>query len=303
MTSDLTLLAAAPSAVPTASVGQILLVAGVMLVVAIAVTAVAYAVGGFQSLPHKPAMREPGSGLPLAVALCIALLMMLVPAQIAFAIGYLPGDGADIPPAKLYVVSGISSLLAAGAAVLTIGVFRRIGYPARLQLGGRALLAGVKYGPGWLAVVMPWMLCAAYVASAVFVSMGQPPNRTHQLLTQMNEAESPGTLAIFIVTAVVIAPLFEEILFRGLIQNGLAALFESIAGTTTTTQSTAPRWAAILMTAGGFALIHELWSAPLIFLLAVMLGWLYERCRSLWVPIFVHVGFNAFFTAVSLSQP
>ena len=295
---SITLAAAAPAAVPDVSVGQILMVAAGFFLIGVWATAIAYAVGGFRSLPHKPAMREPGSGVPLAVALCVALLMMLIPAQVAFAVGYLPGGGAEIPPDKLYVVSGISSLLSAGAAVLTIGVFRRSGYPARLQLGGRALLAGLKYGPGWLAVVMPWMLCAAYVASAVLVSLGQAPNKTHQLLTQMNQAESPGTLAIFIVTAVVIAPLFEEILFRGLIQNGLAAAFESLAGTTTT----APRWAAILMTAGGFALVHELWSAPLIFLLAVMLGWLYERCRSLWVPIFVHVGFNAFFTLVSLSQ-
>jgi len=59
-------------------------------------------------------------------------------------------------------------------------------------------------------------------------------------------------------------------------------------------------WAAILITSVLFASIHELWTAPLIFLLAVFLGYAYERTRSLWTTITIHLVFNATSTIIYL---
>lgn len=53
-----------------------------------------------------------------------------------------------------------------------------------------------------------------------------------------------------------------------------------------------PSWVAIFVTSGVFAIIHEAWTAPLIFLLALCLGYAYERTNNLWIPITMHAIFN-----------
>jgi membrane protease YdiL (CAAX protease family) len=59
-------------------------------------------------------------------------------------------------------------------------------------------------------------------------------------------------------------------------------------------------WAAILITSLLFASVHEAWSAPLIFLLAVFLGYAYERTGTLWTTITIHLVFNATSTIIYL---
>lgn len=66
-----------------------------------------------------------------------------------------------------------------------------------------------------------------------------------------------------------------------------------------------PAWAAIFLTSLAFASAHEAWTAPIIFVLSVMLGYVYERTGSLWTSIVVHAGFNILSTVyflVSLSN-
>ena len=80
--------------------------------------------------------------------------------------------------------------------------------------------------------------------------------------------------------AVVIAPVTEELVFRGLILRGLLG-----------------RWhpaAAILFSAGLFALVHfNPVQAPVALLLGLLTGWLYVRTRSLGLCIVAHALNNA----------
>ncbi len=57
-------------------------------------------------------------------------------------------------------------------------------------------------------------------------------------------------------------------------------------------------WVAIFITSLGFALLHPSWSWPAIFVLAVGLGYLYERTGNLWAPIIVHLLFNSLQTII-----
>jgi membrane protease YdiL (CAAX protease family) len=59
-------------------------------------------------------------------------------------------------------------------------------------------------------------------------------------------------------------------------------------------------WVAILVTSLLFASVHEAWTAPLIFLLAVFLGYAYERTGSLWTTITIHLVFNSTSTIMYL---
>ena len=80
--------------------------------------------------------------------------------------------------------------------------------------------------------------------------------------------------------AVVIAPVTEEIVFRGLILRGLLGRWRPMA--------------AILFSSGLFALVHfNPAQAPVALLLGLLTGWLYARTRSLGLCILAHAPNNA----------
>ena len=80
--------------------------------------------------------------------------------------------------------------------------------------------------------------------------------------------------------AVVIAPVTEEIVFRGLILRGLLGRWRPMA--------------AILFSSGLFALVHfNPAQAPVALLLGLLTGWLYARTRSLGLCILAHALNNA----------
>jgi membrane protease YdiL (CAAX protease family) len=95
---------------------------------------------------------------------------------------------------------------------------------------------------------------------------------------------------LIIVTAVVVVPVFEEMLFRGLFQT----LFRSL---------TRRPWLSILMSSGLFATVHlniEHW--PALFVLAMCMGYSYEKSGSLFRPIFIHSLFNIIAIISALNQ-
>jgi membrane protease YdiL (CAAX protease family) len=117
----------------------------------------------------------------------------------------------------------------------------------------------------------------------------------HGLLTIMQESESWAATVALIVSAVVVAPLVEEIIFRGLVQSALLDLV-----------GRERRWRVIACAALLFATIHVgptiPWQVlPGIFVLGLVLGWLYERHGSLLPSILLHAGFNACNVAMALS--
>jgi len=84
---------------------------------------------------------------------------------------------------------------------------------------------------------------------------------------------------IMIITAVIMAPIFEEIIFRGIIQKGLI------------NKGVQP-WKAILFASVVFGLIHgNPWQFVGAVLLGGVLGLVYYKTKSLLLPILLH-GFN-----------
>ena len=97
-------------------------------------------------------------------------------------------------------------------------------------------------------------------------------------------------ILVFIV-AVVIAPVLEEMIFRGLFQTVIRSLLETRSSGLGVRY---PAWIAIFISSGLFSMVHgniAHWLA--LFLLGVCLGYAYEKSGSLFRPIFIHAFFNA----------
>ncbi len=97
---------------------------------------------------------------------------------------------------------------------------------------------------------------------------------------------------LIIITAIVVGPVLEEMLFRGMFQTMIRSLFEIRNSKIKILNGT---WLAILISSGLFAMVHaNAGHWPVLFILALCLGYSYEKSGSLLRPIFIHSFFNAF---------
>lgn len=93
---------------------------------------------------------------------------------------------------------------------------------------------------------------------------------------------------LIIIVAVVIAPVLEEMLFRGLFQTMVRSFLENVRFGVV-----GPAWQAIAISSIVFAMAHQdaaHW--PALLILGACLGYAYEKSGSLFRPIFIHALFN-----------
>lgn len=128
-------------------------------------------------------------------------------------------------------------------------------------------LAALSYGGFWLLWGPLSLLAPDFVRS--YALEGMP-----DLLTRGN----PARLVLDIVAIVIVAPVVEEILFRGFLLHRWSARW----GTTT----------GVILSSAVFAILHVELVGHFIF--GVTMAALYVRTQSLWVPIAAHAANNAF---------
>jgi len=145
---------------------------------------------------------------------------------------------------------------------------------------------------------------ALFIIPATFVTLagmaivttwlGYPPPRlAHTMLEAIRDADSPAVALGLAMVPILLAPVIEEPMFRGMMQTVLrhAAGFE--------------RWPTIIITSVLFSLVHLAavpWqSMPGLFVLSLGLGYAYERTGKLWAPMAIHALFNAVNVTLVLS--
>jgi len=99
-------------------------------------------------------------------------------------------------------------------------------------------------------------------------------------LTVVVQNPQPLLRVLMFVFLIFIAPVFEEMLFRGMLQSVMRGL-------------TRRPWEAIAMTSVFFAVSHPWTHLPALFVLSCCMGYAYEKSGSLMRPIFIHALFNA----------
>jgi membrane protease YdiL (CAAX protease family) len=213
----------------------------------------------------------------------------------------------------------------------------------RMTSGGRLRDLGLSF-EGWprqVAVGAVAALSAApFVYSIQFLAIRIWDSSAHPLQKMLLDEFSPGVAELAILSGVILAPVVEELVFRGIFQSWLAELFtrrrsvsplqspetvikdaESATGTSVwdlelDTQNIQPsqspakpdftfggnragaRSHGIVLTSLLFAAVHAgQWPAPIaLFLLALVIGTVYERTGSLMAAIVLHATFNGLST-------
>lgn len=102
--------------------------------------------------------------------------------------------------------------------------------------------------------------------------------------------ENGGALEMrgFLLLALIVGPIMEEVVFRGYLQSSIAKKL--------------PAWAAILITSVVFTAGHSpmiLW--PMYFLFSISWGWIYLRTGSLQMAILIHILSNLFYAIVGFA--
>lgn len=137
-----------------------------------------------------------------------------------------------------------------------------------------------------LLAVWPIVLAMIVVTTTIgrlivqWSSGGEFEMPRHEALEQMTEYSNVSLAVLLAFLAVVVAPLVEEMIFRGLFQTMFRSYLER-------------PWLAIILTSALFAAVHANGTHwPALFVLSVGLGYAYEKSGSLFRSIFMHAMFN-----------
>lgn len=130
-------------------------------------------------------------------------------------------------------------------------------------------------------LVFPLMLGMMFIAefvSAQIPTTGPVFGDLYEYFNRLMEQLTDDPV-VMIITAVIMAPIFEEIIFRGIIQKGLM-------------NNGVEPWKSIVIASVIFGLVHgNPWQFVGAVLLGCVLGLVYYKTKSLLLPMLLH-GFN-----------
>ncbi len=136
---------------------------------------------------------------------------------------------------------------------------------------------------GYFAAVIP--VIAANVAMASF----RTDDNQHVFLQILNSQQSIPLVALMIGSAVVMAPIGEELMYRVILQGTLQRYMSPTA--------------SILISASLFSAVHGFPDAVGLFPLALILGFLYWRTGSYLTIVTTHAMFNGVTVLLTIMSP
>jgi membrane protease YdiL (CAAX protease family) len=221
-----------------------------------------------------PSPRSPWSIADLVVfGFVFFAIVLLVPAGIVRVWHTVDPDlrVADIPPTAQVLIQGLIDLATLGFIAFLIKVVHRQSFLETIHWRKNH-----EFGTAFLVSFGATLAISVLIISSFFPS-GEPP--IQKLLT------STTAMYVFVVFGIVVAPLFEEIMFRGF----LFKVLSDIRGEHT----------AVLLTAILFGLLHlpQLWGSwagvVLIFVVGYLLSFIRQRSNSVIPSFIVHTSYNS----------
>lgn len=159
------------------------------------------------------------------------------------------------------------------------------------------LPAGVACLLGFPIILATGIVSFVAASAVAGLTGGPPPDRVaheslRELLTPREGVSTALRVGALAFHAVVLAPVFEEIVYRLCLQSALVAAFRR-------------SWLAIALSSAIFALVHAgsvpLHAMPVLFGVGALCGVLFERTGRIGPAILAHAAFNALNLAMALA--
>jgi membrane protease YdiL (CAAX protease family) len=233
-------------------------------------------------------LEKPGFWMAAVLALMVVVSQAILAIPLAildeiFArVLQLPRPGLAQNP----LMAGFINIIACGGAI-AVGLWLN-------RLPPKKAFPLFRVRPAQLAAMAPLILGGDVLLSEadnLFRSIAPPPQFLLDAFREVFSGE--GNLLSRIFLLVIVAPITEELLFRGVILRGLLGRY--------------PRGVAVLLTALLFAAVHmNPWQFISAFFLGVAFGWFYLRTGSILLCILAHAisnGLFVLFTSLSVDIP
>lgn len=226
--------------------------------------------------PHNEPWQTPWDGEIIWQVLILGFLF-LGQVLLPFVISLLPLELSQLglQGKAFYVFASYLLLAGAGLGVLFFSLKPYFPLPPdwfRVKL----TLPALGWGLGGYWVALPLVVLVSLLNETLWGGQGG----SNPLLSLALEARDWGALALFWVTAAVLAPIFEETLFRGFLLPSLTRYL--------------PLPGAVALSSLGFAVAHLNLSEILpLAMLGVILGTVYSRSRNLLASMVTHGLWNS----------
>ncbi len=236
---------------------------------------------------HLPQdLRVPWTWTDIVISFFFAIGCLLLAAQVlgVFAAAWgavQPVEGAALAT-RLAVLGVLHTIVTFGLVMLYLGLLVRIRYkrPFWETIGFRVFRVG-ELSPGWSIAALVFL----GMALSVMVASLSGLIRVEEPIPMQRMFEARESALLFLLAAVVVAPLVEETLFRGWLYPVVARTF-GVAG-------------GVVITGALFGLMHGAqlgghWQlVGLLTLVGVLLTWVRARTGSVLSSYFLHLGYNA----------
>lgn len=222
---------------------------------------------------ERPESLLPPWNVP-PVDLVLFVLHVLAGAFLASALAGLVGKAFGFRGDHLTILATAASHLGIMAGV---GVYARSGR-GYLVHSPRAQADVVTSGLATFCIALPFLLVVALLWTGFLQFVGLPVKQQLAVEVFLRLKSGPW-MVVMAVTAVVIAPITEELVFR-------AGLFRYV-------RTRLPRWAALILPSCLFAAMHmDLTSYAQLAMLGVIFSIAYERTGRIGTSIVAHAAFN-----------
>ena len=191
----------------------------------------------------------------------------------------------------LQIIGMLSALIGGSVVLLWVWAdIRRSGVSFLPQIGVQQSVIKTSEAVMLVLLLLSATHFLAWIYRSVFlpfVGQGGIIGSASQMFAHIQEVGSGLGMTGFLVLALIVGPVMEEVIFRGYLQSALARRM--------------PGWGAIMITSLLFMVGHGptiLW--PMYFIYSVAWGWVFMHTRSLKMAILIHMLSNVFYTVVSV---
>jgi len=179
---------------------------------------------------------------------------------------------------------------AVSALLLALWNFSKKGTPLAAVLRPRSISHAFRNGAEIFVLALPPTMLLGFVSL-----LWKTEENQHLLLQIIQENPDPVLLTIIVVAAVVVAPMFEELLFRVLLLNGSLQFFQRAGLSTKANEHLSALIVSVL-----FCIGHGLYDALQLMPLSLFLAWCMLRTQSYWSVVAAHGIFNGSMLLMSI---